>query len=122
LRERVEGVIPISLASQVRAARMTGNAVELTVDGPDGSRTVDTDHVILGTGYRVDLRRLEFLDGALRGEITTLAGYPVLDRHFGSSVPGLHFVGLAAAASFGPVQRFVCGTTFAARRVAAAEA
>ena len=44
---------------------------------------------------------------------------PVLGRNFQSSVPGLYFTGLAAAASFGPVMRFVHGADFAARRIAA---
>ncbi len=35
---------------------------------------------------------------------------------------GMYFVGLPAAATFGPVMRFVCGAPFAAHRVAAAAA
>jgi hypothetical protein len=37
-------------------------------------------------------------------------------------VRGLFFAGLTAAAAFGPVMRFVCGTGFAARRISAAVA
>jgi hypothetical protein len=33
-------------------------------------------------------------------------------------VPGLHFVGAAAAESFGPLMRFVAGSGYAARSVA----
>jgi FAD-dependent urate hydroxylase len=33
-------------------------------------------------------------------------------------VPGLHFVGAFAAASFGPVMRFVSGTPFTGRALA----
>lgn len=42
---------------------------------------------------------------------------PVLSGRFESSVPGLFFVGLAAADSFGPLMRFVAGARFAAPRV-----
>jgi hypothetical protein len=41
----------------------------------------------------------------------------VLSSAFESSIPGLYFVGLAAANSFGPVLRFAFGAGFAARRV-----
>jgi hypothetical protein len=42
---------------------------------------------------------------------------PRLRRGFESSIAGLHFVGAAAAASFGPITRFVAGTMYAARAV-----
>jgi hypothetical protein len=41
----------------------------------------------------------------------------VLSTNFESSVPGIYFAGLAAAASFGPVMRFAYGAGFAARRL-----
>ncbi len=74
--------------------------------------------MVAGTGYRVDLDRLAFLDSTLPGRIATTMGTPVLDRSFQSSVPGLHFVGYAAAGSFGPVMRFVYGADFTARQLA----
>jgi lysine/ornithine N-monooxygenase len=120
LRERVEGVLPISTGSRVRTARAVGDSVELTVQQGSETTTLLADHVIAGTGYRVDLGRLEFLEPSLRNQVATQSGYPRLDGSFQSSVPGLHFVGLAAAASFGPVQRFVFGTSAAARRVVSA--
>ena len=42
---------------------------------------------------------------------------PVLSAGFESSVPGLYFTGLAAAASFGPLMRFMYGADFAARTI-----
>jgi len=41
----------------------------------------------------------------------------VLANGLESSVPGLHFIGASAVASFGPLLRFVAGTGFAARTV-----
>jgi hypothetical protein len=41
----------------------------------------------------------------------------MLSSSFESSVPGIYFVGVAAANSFGPVMRFAFGAGFAARRV-----
>jgi hypothetical protein len=40
-----------------------------------------------------------------------------LSRWFESSVPGLHFVGTAAANSFGPMMRFAYGAGFVSRRL-----
>ena len=45
---------------------------------------------------------------------------PVLGKGFESSVPQLHFVGMASAASYGPVNRFVLGTRFTSHSVARA--
>ena len=78
---------------------------------------MDGDHVLLATGYRVDLERYRFLDRALLRQIRTLDGAPALGKGLESSVDGLHFVGLTAARTFGPVMRFVCGTWGAARAV-----
>jgi hypothetical protein len=61
---------------------------------------------------------MELLAPQVRGALNLVAGYPVLDRSFQSSVPGLHFVGAPAAWSFGPLMRFVAGTGFAAHAVA----
>ena len=77
----------------------------------DGSSR-EVDHVLLGTGYRIDVTQLEFLHRDLLATLSVRQGYPVLKTGYESSVPGLYFVGAAAALSFGPVMRFVSGTRF----------
>jgi hypothetical protein len=47
-----------------------------------------------------------------------LNGYPDLGRGFSTSIPGLHFIGAAAARSFGPLLYFVAGTEFASKELA----
>jgi hypothetical protein len=79
-----------------------------------------TDHVITATGYKVNVGRLNFLSRDLRTKLQTVGDTPKLTSNFESSVPGLYFVGLAAANSFGPVMRFMFGAGFAARTVTAA--
>jgi hypothetical protein len=92
-----------------------GEGVRLELD--DGSqRTVD--HVVLATGYRVDVAREPIVGESLRAGLRLHGGYPVLRRGFESSVPGLHFLGAYSAWSFGPIMRFVAGTKFTAREVA----
>jgi hypothetical protein len=62
---------------------------------------------------------LTFIDDSVCARVRTAEGAPILSRHFESSVPGLYFVGMAAANSFGPLLRFAYGAKFAARRMTA---
>ncbi|HYT64590.1 MAG TPA: hypothetical protein VEL50_11850, partial [Gemmatimonadales bacterium] len=82
----------------------------------DGSARL-VDHLLLGTGYRVDITRYSFLAPALGQAVRTREGYPELNVGFESSVPGLHFVGTPAAGTFGPLCRFVVGTRYVAREL-----
>jgi hypothetical protein len=75
------------------------------------------DHVILATGFRVDISRYQFLSQALLGQLRTMDGYPVLKRGLESSIPGLHFLGKPASWSFGPLLGFVSGTEFASNEL-----
>ncbi|MGA2564246.1 MAG: monooxygenase FAD-binding protein, partial [Steroidobacteraceae bacterium] len=79
---------------------------------------IEVDHIIAATGYKVAISRLEFIDQAIQSCIRAVADTPILSRHFESSVPGLYFIGIAAANSFGPLLRFAYGARFAAQRVA----
>jgi hypothetical protein len=76
------------------------------------------DHVLLGTGYDIDVRRYPFLDPELGESLELVDGYPVLGRGLESSVEGLHFLGAPAAYSCGPVMRFVTGTFYSGPELA----
>ncbi len=117
LRSRLEDV-EILLGRSVASASVRDGEVELQLRTANHTETISTHHVIAATGYRIDLNQLEFLDKKLRLAVRTSGTAPALSRAFESSVPGLHFVGAASAASFGPVTRFVAGTTFTARTLA----
>jgi hypothetical protein len=75
------------------------------------------DHVLLATGYRVNIALYSFLSRGVLDSIERFDGHPKLNPWFESSVPGLHFLGAPAAWSFGPLMRFVAGTWFATRRL-----
>jgi FAD-dependent urate hydroxylase len=117
LRDRVEGVIDVLHRYDVRGAKPSGSGVRLLLDGPEQS-SIDVDHVIVGTGYRMDIARLAFLPTELRTRIATLDGYPVLTRAGESTVPGLYFTGAIAAFGLGPSMRFIAGTYNAAAQLA----
>jgi FAD-dependent urate hydroxylase len=119
LRERFDNAIAPLLGEELVAAAAESGGLRLRLrDSLGRDRDLSADRVVAATGYRPDLGRLSFLDPALRGQIAVAGGAPVLDRGSATSVAGLHFVGYPAAASFGPVMRFVFGADFAARRLA----
>jgi hypothetical protein len=122
-RERVEGKVPQLLGYALETARICKDKVVLRLHTDNGAtRELVSDHVIAATGYRVDLRRLPFLDPELCSQIKLTESSPKLSRTFESTAPGLYFVGLAAAMSFGPVMRFAFGARFTARNLTRAVA
>jgi len=106
--------IPITAGRTILGAKPVGSRLRLQLT--DGSKRI-VDHLLLGTGYRVDISRYSFLAPALGQAVRTREGYPELAVGFESSVPGLHFVGTPAAGTFGPLCRFVVGTRYVAREL-----
>ncbi len=119
VRDQVEANVTLKLGRAIERAEARGGRVRIETVGADGAReTVESDHVIAATGYRVDVRRLGFIDESVFRKIRTVDYTPVLSANFESSAPGLHLIGLASAPSFGPVMRFVVGAVHPARRLA----
>jgi pyruvate/2-oxoglutarate dehydrogenase complex dihydrolipoamide dehydrogenase (E3) component len=123
MRERVQGKVTVLNGVKLRDAEMGHDRVLLTVDGTGagvtdlGVEQLEFDHVIAATGYQVDLRRLPFLGENMRRQIRAVEHMPVLSSHFESSVPGLYFVGISSALTFGPMMRFAYGSAYTARRL-----
>lgn len=119
MKSRVIGKVPLFLGRAIESAPLVGNKVHLRLAAHDGTQqTLQTDHIISATGYKVDVSRLSFLDARLRSRIRCMEGTPILSGEYQSTVPGLYFVGPASAASFGPVGRFVFGATHPSRKLA----
>jgi thioredoxin reductase len=117
VRDAVVGKMPIHLSTKVAGASLENGAVKLQLTDEKGTQTIEVDHVIAATGYRVDLQRMDMLSSDLRQEIRATGKSPLLSSHFESSVPGLYFVGVASANTFGPLMRFACGAEFTAPRL-----
>ena len=115
LRPRVVGKLPLTAFTEVLEAEPRGDGLRLRLS--DGT-TRDVDHLMLGTGYRPDVRELPFVDASLIEQVSQSDGFPVLNQWFESSVPGLHFVGGLAGRTFGPICRFVAGARVTAQQVA----
>jgi hypothetical protein len=110
LRERLCG-IPISTRTTVASAAQVNGSLKLTLS--DNSTRI-VDHVLLGTGYRVNVTRYTFLSPSILQQLRLVDGFPRLGPAFESSVPGLHFLGAPAAWSYGPLMYFISGTKYAA--------
>ncbi len=107
--------VPIHTRRWVLEAREDGERVHLWLN--DGTQRV-VDHVVLGTGYRVNVARYPFMSADVLDRTALVRGYPLLDAGFETSLPALHFLGAPAAWSFGPLMRFVAGTEFSSRALA----
>ena len=93
--------------------RGPGEAVTVTLR--DGTR-LETDHVLLATGYRVDMRRVAYLPD----DLELADGFPVLDEDFQTSLAGLYVPGFPSTRDFGPFFGFVAGATTTADIIGAA--
>ena len=70
--------------------------------------TIYTDHVILATGYQVDIKKLSIItSGNLVDQLAISDGFPELDTALQSNIPGLYFTGIHAVKDFGPMFFFV---------------
>ena len=123
IKDKVVGKVPLHLGCTILSATAEGDKDRLRLRASDGTeKDIVADHLMAATGYKVDIDRLNFLSSDIRSQLKTVQSTPVLSQSFESSIPGLYFVGLAAATTFGPLMRFAYGAAFAARTVARAVA
>lgn len=104
--------VPIRLGRSVVSVTPAGEQLHIRLDDGNERRV---HHVLLGTGYRVDISKYDFLAPALVHSISRFNGYPCLKEGLETSVQGLHVLGAPAAWSFGPLMQFVSGTRYASR-------
>ena len=120
-RDKVMGHVPLLLGYTVEKAHAQERGVRLELRATDGTtQVIETEHVIAATGYKVDVDRLRFLSADIRSALRTVERAPLLTSKFESSVPGLYFIGLASANTFGPLVRFAYGAQFSARHLSLA--
>jgi len=117
LRARVLGKVLLHERQTVTQLTVVKDKAVPTIS--DGAK-LSADHIMLATGYTVDIDKLTMLHASLRAEIERDRASPILNHWFESSVPGLYFIGLTAVRAFGPLYRFVAGCGAAAGRVTSA--
>jgi hypothetical protein len=86
----------------------------------DGSTFV-VDQIILATGYKVNVEQIPLLTkGNILARLETRNGFPVLDEHFQSNIPGLFFTSMCATQDFGPFFAFTAGIRTSAKLIGSA--
>jgi hypothetical protein len=118
MKEMFVGCVPVLNGHELTGVSISGTGVRLDLRDETGNLArVHADQVIAATGYRVDIRRLDYLDKSLLSRLMQTNRAPVLSTRFESSVKGLFLIGPVAANSFGPMMRFAFGAGFASRRL-----
>jgi cation diffusion facilitator CzcD-associated flavoprotein CzcO len=112
LRPDFDG-IRVNAGRTIVGATVKGQEIELEFE----KDAATFDHVLLATGYQIDIAKLGLFAPDVLGAIKCQQGSPLLSSGLESSIAGLHFVGASAVASFGPLMRFTAGTPYAARTV-----
>ena len=83
----------------VACNELSDGSLEVSLSTGD---TLNVDHVILATGYKVDVTRIPFLTkGNVLEQLKTLNGFPALDDHLETNIPGLFFTSMCATQDFG---------------------
>ena len=79
---------------------------------------LEVDEIILATGYKVDIGRLPYLaNGNISNRLEIRNGFPVLDDHFETSIPGLFITSMPAAQDFGPYFGFTISVRASAQLI-----
>ena len=110
--------IAIHPRTRVSSCEQSTGTLHVRLDTGD---TVEVDHVLYATGYKVNLRRASVLEaGNLLDRIECRDGFPLLDNSLQTTVPGLFVTSLAAARDFGLFFAFTAAVRASARIVARA--
>ena len=110
--------MPFHLGVEISEVKLeSGKPVLHLTDGEGKKKLIAVDHVIAGTGYQVDVEKLQPLSPSIRRKIKTTGKAPSVSASFESSVPRLYFVGVSSANTFGPLMRFAFGADYTARRI-----
>jgi cation diffusion facilitator CzcD-associated flavoprotein CzcO len=87
----------------------------------DNGERLAVDHIILATGYKVNIGQVPFLAaGNLADALATRNGFPALDQRFQTNLPGLYITSMAANQDFGPFFAFTISARTSATLIGAA--
>jgi cation diffusion facilitator CzcD-associated flavoprotein CzcO len=100
-------------SQMVSCRQLPEGALEVTLDV--GER-LTIDHIILATGYKVNMANIPLLHrGNILSRLQTSNGYPMLDEHFQSTIPGLFVTSMPAMQDFGSFFAFTVSVRASAR-------
>jgi cation diffusion facilitator CzcD-associated flavoprotein CzcO len=105
--------ISIRPGMRIAGCEVMGDGLRLRTSDGD---TIEADHVLYATGYKVDMVRVPYLRGAaMQASLRCRDGFPVLDESLQSSVAGLYITSLPAAGDFGLFFAFTVAVRHSAR-------
>jgi len=82
----------------------------------DNGQHLTVDHVVLATGYKVNMNQVPFVAaGNISATLELDGGFPVLDNQLQSSIPGLFITSLPATQDFGPFFAFTVAVKVSAQ-------
>ena len=118
IKDSITRNVKMHVGYVIRAATPKPGGVSLHLEGiSKPSLDIEADHIIAATGYQASVARLGLLSEQLRSTLALEGQSPLLSPSFESSLPGLYFIGVAAALSFGPLMRFARGAEYSAVRL-----
>ncbi|MDP9090667.1 MAG: NAD(P)-binding domain-containing protein [Pseudomonadota bacterium] len=118
IKDTITRNVQMHVGYSIRATTATPGGISLHLEGiSKPSLDIEADHIIAATGYQASVARLSLLSEQLRSMLALEGQSPVLSPSFESSLPGLYFIGVAAALSFGPLMRFARGAEYSAVRL-----
>ena len=83
-------------------------------DLPDLSRY---DIIITATGYRYDIRTMDFIGKSILSQLKLRKQMPYVNSAFETSIKGMHFIGPIIEQYFGPAMKFMIGAHYAAPKL-----
>jgi cation diffusion facilitator CzcD-associated flavoprotein CzcO len=87
----------------------------------DNGQKIVVDRIVLATGYKVEFAQIPFLQGStILDRLHIQDGFPQLDEHFQSNIPGMFVTSMAATQQFGPFFGFTIAVRVSARLIARA--
>jgi cation diffusion facilitator CzcD-associated flavoprotein CzcO len=100
--------------TQIRSCVEKDGALHIVLDN---DQHLVVDHVVLATGYKVNMKQVPFLARDLLEELTLNDGSPRLDSQMQSSIPGLFITSLPASGDFGPFFGFTVAVKSSAKLI-----
>ncbi|MGL3107830.1 NAD(P)-binding domain-containing protein [Bradyrhizobium sp. BR 1432] len=83
MKDMFVGRVPVLSGHELVHASISHGSVHLELRDESGETArVETDHVIAATGYRVDIRRLDYFDGSLLSRLSHTGQAPLLSSRF----------------------------------------
>jgi len=87
----------------------------------DSGTMLTVDHIILATGYKVNIQQIPFLGaGNILPTLETRNGFPVLNERFQTNLPGLFITSFPAGQDFGPFFGFTVAVRASAKLIGSA--